>query len=138
VSGCGLDRLGDVDRQLLGALQRVLDADELELAGCDLARRFAALVGAGEFAAVADEHLAQRRRGALLWLGLVAAQADEAAGEVLAGRQRAEVGAHVAHPAAARELVPPSAVGLRSASGPWGARKLPRTALRYSSISVVG
>jgi hypothetical protein len=31
-----------------------------------------------------------------------------------------------------------SAVGLRSASGPWAARKLPRTALQYSSTSVVG
>jgi hypothetical protein len=56
----------------------VLDSDDLELASGDPTWRFIALLGADELAAVAHEHPAGRRGGALLRLGVAAAQADDA------------------------------------------------------------
>lgn len=82
------------------------DAGDLEFAGRELAVGLAVAATFGERAAVADEHASEHRRGALLGLRVGAAETDQAAGAVIAGGQRADVGAHVSGAAALREGSP--------------------------------
>ena len=86
--------------------ERSFDAGDLEFAGGELAVWLAVAATVGEGAAVADEHPSEDRRGALLGLGVGAAEADQPAGAVIAGGQRADVGAHVSEAAALRERAP--------------------------------
>jgi hypothetical protein len=78
------------------AAQRAVDALHLEFAGGELPGWLAGAAGALQRRLVAGQHPLEDRGGALLGLRGAAAQADQPARAVLAGRQRAQMGAHVA------------------------------------------
>jgi hypothetical protein len=67
---------------------------------------------------VTGQHALEERRGAAFGLGGAAAEADQATGAVLAGRERAQMRAQVAQLDAARELAPLRRVGSAEAVGP--------------------
>jgi hypothetical protein len=60
----------------LGALQRAADAFDFEFAGGDLPGGFAVFTSTLEGAGVAGEHPPEGRHGALLRLGVAAAEVD--------------------------------------------------------------
>ena len=74
----------------MGAPQCRADPLDFELARGELPCRLPGLTGALERAAMACEHAAEDGCGALLRLGVAAAEADEPVGAVVAGGQRAQ------------------------------------------------
>ena len=75
---------------------------------------------------MALQHAAEQRRGAVLGLSVAAAQADQPARAVLAGGQCAQVGAHVAQLAAARERRPLFLAGVAQTVGAVDSRRRSR------------
>jgi len=82
--GCLQGRCG-FGVEFFGALQCGAQAINFEFSGCDLTGGFIGFAGSGQGAGVAGDHPAEHRCSTLLGLGVVAAQADEAAGAVFAG-----------------------------------------------------
>jgi hypothetical protein len=104
--GGAFDHGGDVSWKLFGSLECAIDALDLGSAGCELTGRLARLFAVGQRTAVADQHPPEDRGGTPLRLRVCASKADQAAGAVIPGRQRTEMGAHVAQIAPGRELGP--------------------------------
>src|ERR1700730_4932465 len=90
-----LDRSGDIGRKFLRPSQRVADPRHFQLPRGDLTSGFSVFASGSERPLMADEHATEAGRRTLLGLRGRAAQADEPFRAVLAGRQRAEMRAHV-------------------------------------------
>jgi hypothetical protein len=108
---------GDIVVEVVSAAQRAADALHLQLAGGDLPGGLTDSARAVQRGLVTAQHPLEDRGGTLLGLRRAAAQANQAQRALLAGRERTQVGAHVAQLQALREALPLVGVGGAEAVG---------------------